>query len=724
MAHIYQVQIGGNFYLIEPRIYVESSATNTVIENIATVYAANINGYTPFPGTILFLKVHATNTGAAALKLNDDSLYPIQYNGSNLLANDLIQGQTYMLNYHADVNPYWEVLNTLSRGAASADEFVIGTQHISFGDEINLNTLRTDLSLSNALHFVGIATNNTLQDGSTKDPFSSATDDNIPNYTGQAGDVVIDSQSKYEYIWVVSTGETGHWELLGGDQSYKIIQTPVTSSPSTQGNNQWISSFKQNANGEIYEIQYTSLDTGGTWTGIANKANSLNSAREIHVDLASIYSSGVNEATFDGTTNVTLPISGTLDIGHGGTNNSTYIECGILYGQTIHQTGGNSYNIYAPSNNALLINFIDNNNQRQTILELGKYDENGANDNSEGRINLFSSGEESHIIKTTSVSSETTHILPAVSGIFVQIPNNAEVENNNQNTGVGHMYYQSVYVNANGTVQALIYTPNKIYYGYNNSQFGPSDHYIDNNKIAINSSGAWPRDSNNVDINATLYVNGKTIITNDLQVDGDSKLTGKVGIGCDPDVNRILHIAGSILISNNQNNVQNDVACIDVSRTQQEQDEIHFYPTVTGTLGLASDGNNLVNKRWSAVYIGTADTYGDAYTPIFWNNGVPTLVNLVQKIPFTINNGNKSVTISGNTLTDKSIVTNIIIEQGESFLCAPLSWLSGNNYIAINTNLSVTGTINGYILVIRGEEIGQSNSFTYTQSTSIVSSNT
>lgn len=43
-----------------------------------------------------------------------------------------------------------------------------------------------------------------------------------------------------------------------------------------------------------------------------------------------------------------------------------------------------------------------------------------------------------------------------------------------------------------------------------------------------------------------------------------------------------------------------------------------FYPeSTTSSLGLTT-------KRWGALYIGTADTYGTSGTPIYWNSGVPT----------------------------------------------------------------------------------------------------
>jgi len=49
------------------------------------------------------------------------------------------------------------------------------------------------------------------------------TDLGITSYSPSVGDVVIDSDTNYEYVWVKGEGFlTGRWEKLGSDSSYKI----------------------------------------------------------------------------------------------------------------------------------------------------------------------------------------------------------------------------------------------------------------------------------------------------------------------------------------------------------------------------------------------------------------------------------------------------------------------------------------------------------------------
>lgn len=71
---------------------------------------------------------------------------------------------------------------------------------------------RQDMGLSTAMHFIGKATVD-ITDGSTVDP-------KITNYTTKtAGDVIIDKNNSYEYVWTLE----GKWERLGPDGSYSVI---------------------------------------------------------------------------------------------------------------------------------------------------------------------------------------------------------------------------------------------------------------------------------------------------------------------------------------------------------------------------------------------------------------------------------------------------------------------------------------------------------------------
>lgn len=108
------------------------------------------------------------------------------------------------------------------------------------------------------MHFRGIATV-TIEDGSTTDPEiggNSTTD-------LETGDVVIDSSSSYEYVW-----DGSKWERLGQDAS-------TTYDSGTIATNQWVANIQQNSDRTITTTLGT-LDTSGTWSGVAEKANAAN----------------------------------------------------------------------------------------------------------------------------------------------------------------------------------------------------------------------------------------------------------------------------------------------------------------------------------------------------------------------------------------------------------------------------------------------------------------
>lgn len=139
----------------------------------------------------------------------------------------------------------------------------IAGNDVSLGESLTADALRISLGLSNAMHFIGVA-KVAITDGSTTDP-------QITGYsTKTAGDVIIDKDSSYEYVW----SSANKWERLGGDSSYKTTQS-VVNSPSANGSTTaFIDTISQNANGVI-TVTKKNLDTSGTWSGNAGSATKL-----------------------------------------------------------------------------------------------------------------------------------------------------------------------------------------------------------------------------------------------------------------------------------------------------------------------------------------------------------------------------------------------------------------------------------------------------------------
>jgi len=153
---------------------------------------------------------------------------------------------------------------SIANGKLANSSINIAGTSVSLGGTLAASTLRTNLGLSNAMHFIGKATV-AITDGSTTDPTISGYD-----FTNKkaAGDVIIDKDTAYEYVWTTE----GKWERLGGDSSYKVTQTAVTKPDAAT--NKWVSAIGQNTNGVI-DVSYTTLNTSGTWSGSAGRLTNL-----------------------------------------------------------------------------------------------------------------------------------------------------------------------------------------------------------------------------------------------------------------------------------------------------------------------------------------------------------------------------------------------------------------------------------------------------------------
>lgn len=123
------------------------------------------------------------------------------------------------------------------------------------GNEVTVTA--SDLGLSTAMHFLGVSTT-AITDGGTENPTIGGT----AITTKTAGDVVIDNNSRREYVW----STTNKWEMLGFDASTAYSQT-------TSGNT-FISSVSQATDGTV-TAGTRALDTSGTWSGNAATATKL-----------------------------------------------------------------------------------------------------------------------------------------------------------------------------------------------------------------------------------------------------------------------------------------------------------------------------------------------------------------------------------------------------------------------------------------------------------------
>ena len=128
--------------------------------------------------------------------------------------------------------------------------------------------------------------------------------------------------------------------------------------------------------------------------------------------------------------------------------------------------------------------------------------------------------------------------------------------------------------------------------------------------------------------------------------------------------------------------------------------EPSFYPAITNGGSLGTEDNT-----WAKLYIGTDPSHGDAYTPIYWNNGTPATVIPVQYCEFTIKES-KGVMLTHEAFTENSYVLQIVVTSGESNLNSPIRWASySSGELALFCLTPPSGDVSGYILVSRGDSI-------------------
>lgn len=113
------------------------------------------------------------------------------------------------------------------------------------------------------------------------------------------------------------------------------------------------------------------------------------------------------------------------------------------------------------------------------------------------------------------------------------------------------------------------------------------------------------------------------------------------------------------------------------------------------------------DTHWSALFVGPNNSYGDGYTPIYWNNGTPEIVNIIQKASFSFDSSTLTYNINKAAYTLNTIVLQIVITSGKENLTSAINWEPGNSNIQLKMATAPRGPVSGYILTARGVDLDQ-----------------
>lgn len=239
-------------------------------------------------------RVTSINTKTVTLPADSDTKY---YAGSGLTLN----GTTFNIGTSSVTNAM--LAGSIANNKLANSSMTIAGNTVALGGTLNADTLRTSLGLSNALHFLGKATVN-ITDGSTVDPKIGGNTTVVG-----AGDVVIDKDSAYEYIW-----DGAKWERLGPDGSYVISGSTITYTP--QGT---IPSHSYQPAGTVSQPTFvgdaTTISMSGNTTGVKVSAHSFTpqgsiSSATTSTDANYTPTGIVSQPTFTGTS-ATVKVNGT-----------------------------------------------------------------------------------------------------------------------------------------------------------------------------------------------------------------------------------------------------------------------------------------------------------------------------------------------------------------------------------------------------------------------------
>lgn len=224
----FDVQVSGNLY---------PSATNTKTLGTSNFKWANVYA-TTFNGAL-------SGNADTASKFNSNRTVALTGDVTGSVSGDGSSGWSVATTIGSGKVTNAMLAGSINRNKLLSNSISIAGTSVMLGDSIDATTLRTNLGLTNAMHFLGVTTTNISTSLTTQ---AVTIGDN--SVTAADGDVVL--YGSKEYVWGNST-----WNLLGDEGSYKIKQDAITSPTANGTAGAFIDTISQNANGQITATKKT-----------------------------------------------------------------------------------------------------------------------------------------------------------------------------------------------------------------------------------------------------------------------------------------------------------------------------------------------------------------------------------------------------------------------------------------------------------------------------------
>ena len=520
-----------------------------------------------------------------------------------------------------------------------------------------------DLGLSNALHFIGI-TSTELTDGDTVSTLSplSGQSDSLSKTTGFVdGDVVIYDST--EFIRVGSK-----WSAIGDESSWAYRDHTHTASiaQAASGDTSDVTlafgtKYKVTAGGDEYVFQMPSNPNTNTATrqqvSTTNKNYSLLfSALEVGTATnTSSYSTYRNDSVYVNPSTGIVTANGFIGDITGNADTATKLYTAVnIWGQSFDGStdiSGNMTDVgpafYLPASETIFQFFTSTGSAAYGQFgKLGLYSDYNSNTLDLSTYTLDVSGAVRLNIGTADSSSDKKFI----------------IYGNSRYLSIGGQGLQA-YGTSSEAELYIQYRGGNIYFGQ---------------KMLLTNS-------------TTPTLNSTANFT--LSTSADKTLTVRSGSTLYLGTNK----SASIIFQINGSTAAKEVARFNTAG--------HLVPYLASGTTTSNFQLGATNQRWKKLYVGTADSYGDAYTPIYWNDGVPSKATTILKENFTLGTSSMSAaatvttTISNNTSADSRVIQ-IVVTDGMSNLHSVIQWqINSSNQIQLSA--TTQKVVSGYILYIK-----------------------